>query len=81
MFFQQFKAFLTINKLIKNFIFFNNINHETYNIEKSSNETAIEICKPYKCLDVFNVNQGFPILNGFDFFEVYADAFSEDNLF
>lgn len=64
---------------MKSFIFFNGINLGIYNIRKCSYKTAIEICKPYKYLNVLNTGWNLPILNAFDLFGVYANAFNKDD--
>lgn len=79
LFFQQLEGFLTVNRPMKGFIFFNGINHGTYNVRKCSDQTAIKICKPYKCLDVLVAGWGLLILNGFDLLEVYMNIFGGDD--
>lgn len=60
-------------------IFFNNGNHEADYIEKCSDKMAVKICKSYKCLNVSNAYRGLPILNSFNFLEVYANDFSRND--
>ena len=60
-------------------ILFDSSDHGVDYVGKYSDETAVEICKSYECLDVFNARRGLPILNSFNFLGVHADAFSRND--
>lgn len=75
------QKFLIINRPIKGFILFDDINHEAYDIGECSNKTVIEVCKPYKHLDILNAGRGFLVFNNFNFFRIHADAFNRNDQF
>ena len=60
-------------------VLFNSSDHGADYVGKCSDETALEICKFYECLDVFNTRRGLLILNSFNFLGVYADAFGRND--
>lgn len=39
----------------------------------------IKIYKSYKSLNVFNICKNFFLLNSFNFFKIYIDAFNKNN--
>ena len=60
-------------------ILFDSSNYGAEYVRKYFDETAVEICKSYKCLDVSNTRKGLLIPNNFNFPGVYADTFGRND--
>lgn len=78
-FFYQIERFSIFRGPVKRDIFFDNGDYVTDHVRKCFDKIVVEICKSYKCLDVSDAYKDLLILNSFNFFKVYADAFSRND--
>ena len=60
-------------------ILFNSGNHGADYVGKCSDETMVEICKSYECLNVSNIHRDLLILNNFNLYRVHSDAFGRND--